>query len=463
VQPRATTLSVPVWAPLALAAALLVGYLVLFSLQLAGAVAVVVLVAGLYARAPAAGMVALWTTWLVLPGIRRLFGYADGYVSADPLAVAPFVATACVAVLELTQTRLSERARRIMLLAAGGFAVGLPVGLAASPTGAVYALFAYTAAVGAFVLGYRERGPLRDTSLYRALLVAVPLLGAYSVVQYFSIPVWDAAWLEDVGFVTAGAPEEGRARVFATLNSPGTFAPVLAIAIVAFLATRRIAAPQLAALALGGTALALTYVRGAWIALAAAMIALAIASRGRASARVGVVVVIIAVAIPALAAGGGTAGAIVGRFDTLGRLDQDTSAQARIDTPSRLVPQLAREPLGAGLGRAGEATRLDGTGGLRAPDNAYLSLLLQLGPFGALLVLAALFTAARAAFASAARRASWTGAALVALVVYFAVHMFATDLLYGITGVVLWFLLGFAVRRSEEPPGGVTAPAPRGG
>ena len=449
---RTDALDRATWVVAAVVLTVMTAYLVLVSAQLAGTVAVVVLVTGLYVRSPAAGMAALWGCWFVLPGVRRLFGYADGYVSTDPLAIAPFLATAIVASIELSRARLSTRARWMLGLAAGGFAVGLPLGLTVSPPGAVYALFAYVAGLGAFVLGYSERGRLASLSLYRVLLVAVPPLALYGLVQYFSLPIWDAAWIEDVGFVTAISPEGGRVRVFSTLNSPGTFAPLLGVAIILFLSTKRIGPAQLFALATAAFALALTYVRSSWVALAAGLIALAFASHGRGLVRVGVVVAIIVMSVPALAAGGGTAGAVVGRFDTLGQLETDTSANARITTQTRLVPRLITEPLGAGLGTAGEATRLGGgsASGLRAPDSAYLSMLIQLGPFGAIMVLGVLIAGVAAAFRNAAARASWTDAAVVALLVFYVVHMVGTDLLYGIPGVVLWFLVGFAVRREDD-------------
>lgn len=441
----------PLWVVCAVLLTLTTAYLVLVSAQLAGTVAVVVLVSGLYVRSPPAGMAALWACWLVLPGVRRLFGYADGYVSADPLAVAPFLATACVAFVALSENELSRRAQWMLGLAAAGLLMGLPLGLLVSPPGGTFALFAYGAGLSAFVLGYTERGRLSGVSLYRVLLVATPPLALYGLVQYFALPIWDAAWLEDTGFITAISPDAQRVRVFSTLNSPGTFAPLLGVAIILLLASRRVGPAQLFALATAAFALALTYVRSSWIALAAGMLALALASHGRAAARVAVVVAIIVMAVPALAAGGGTAGAVVGRFDTLSSLETDTSANARITTQTRLVPALLTQPLGRGLGTAGEATRLGGGGsGLRAPDSAYLSLLIQLGPFGALLVLGVLFAGVAAAVRNAVARAAWTDAALVALLVFFVVHMLATDLLYGVTGVVLWFLVGFAVRREDD-------------
>ena len=451
-QARRPGLDTTLWVAAAALLTLFTAYLVLVSAQLAGTVAVVVLVTGLYVRSPAAGMSALWACWLVLPEVRRLFGYVDGYVSADPLAIAPFLATACVALVELSRGELSRRARWLLGLGSLGFAVGFPLGLLVSPPGAVYALFAYTAGLSAFVLGYAERGRLTEVSLYRVLLVALPPLALYGLLQYFALPIWDAAWLEDTGFVTAGAPEAGRVRVFSTLNAPGVFAPLLGVGIILFLSSRRVGPAQLFALGTAALALALTYVRSSWVALAAGLLALALASHGRGLARVGVVIALIVMAVPALAAGGGTAGAVVGRFDTLGQLETDTSANARITTQTRLVPRLVTEPLGAGLGTAGEATRLGGgsASGLRAPDSAYLSMLIQLGPFGALLVLGALFSGMASAFRNAARRASWTDAALVALLVFYLVHMVGTDLLYGIPGVILWFLIGFAVRREDD-------------
>jgi O-antigen ligase len=104
--------------------------------------------------------------------------------------------------------------------------------------------------------------------------------------------------------------------------------------------------------------------------------------------------------------------------------------------------------VGFGLGSAGEASRLGGNQGFRYTDNGYLSLLYQVGPFGFLMVAAAVAIALRRAWRVARRPDSpRLDLAILAMLVFLLVGMLAGDLLYGMTGVAFWYLLGLAVRR----------------
>jgi len=56
----------------------------------------------------------------------------------DVLSLVPFAATGVVAILEAERLYLSRRAKALMGLAAAGFALGVPAGLA-SPTAGLFA------------------------------------------------------------------------------------------------------------------------------------------------------------------------------------------------------------------------------------------------------------------------------------------------------------------------------------
>ena len=89
--------------------------------------------------------------------------------------------------------------RRVILLASAGFAVGLPLGLAGSPEGAMYATFAYLAGVSGAVLGYNERQSLQESNLRRILLYAMVPIAAYAIAQRaLPLPIWDREWLEAI-------------------------------------------------------------------------------------------------------------------------------------------------------------------------------------------------------------------------------------------------------------------------
>lgn len=439
------------WWALALAVCLLTARATLASPQLGCAVGLVTLVIGAAVRSLAAGAAAAWALWLVAPLLRRLFSLESGVLSADPLALAPFISTLAVALVALWRHGAPpKRERMIPLAALAGFAIGLPVGFGLSPEAAAFAAFASLAAVAAFMIGYHD--PLSDDgTLARTLRLGAPALSLYAVYQYFALPAWDRTWVQETSFVTALAPEDDRVRVWSTLNSPGTFAMLLGLALLAFLASRRFTVASLLGVAAIVVALALTYVRSAWIAIAAAAVVLVLARPRRLGPRVAVALAIAAIGVPTLGAGTPTGEAIVGRFDTLGELQTDTSAQERRETATSVLPRALVEPLGSGLGSAGEPSRLSGTGGFRYTDNGYLSLLYQVGPLGSLLVLGAAGVAYRRAWRAA--RSPGSGSlewGILGMLAFVAVAMLAGDLLYGVTGVAFWYLVGLAIGREQK-------------
>jgi putative inorganic carbon (HCO3(-)) transporter len=393
-----------------------------------------------------AGLVALWALWLLAPGIRRVLGMAGPYLSTDPLALVPFLATVAVATMELARVPLPSRVRRLLALAALGYLIGVPVGLLTAPASAAFALLAYGGALLAFVVGFADD----RLSVTRTLLLLMPALSGYAVYQYFAgLPPWDETWLASVDFITTGAPEEGRIRVFSTLNSPGTFAAVLGLALCGYLALPAVRARWLAGAGAAVVALTLTYVRSAWLALMAAAVVYVLLTRGRGAGRVATAAVACVVLVLALGAvSSGTADAISERFTTLGSLEQDRSANDRVNLRLSLVPEAASAPLGHGLGQAGEATRLGAASRLLHADNGYLALLYQVGAAGFLLVAGAIV-----AFCAPLLAAVWrdrgrdpTGVFLATALAFLFVLLAAGDVLYGVTGAVFWYLLGRAHR-----------------
>jgi hypothetical protein len=140
----------------------------------------------------------------------------------------------------------------------------------------------------------------------------------------------------------------------------------------------------------------------------------------------------------------------VGRASTFGSLNGDVSARARVATPLQVLPSAVTQPAGHGIGSAGEASRLGPSSQLRNTDNGYLSLIYQVGPFGFVLVLgAAMVGLARAAGNLGRYRSDPLDVLVLGMLGFLMVGMLGGDLLYGVTGMIFWYLLGVAVKRSE--------------
>ena len=428
------------------------GVLVVRSPHVALAFVLLVLLLAVRTQSRTAGLATLWAYWLLAPFVRRLLDLAIGAPAADPLSLLPFLATGMLAVFELRENRLDQRARWVLAAAMVGLMLGAPAGLAADPNAGAFAAVAYAASLSAFVLGWGD-GVRRGTpSLHRVLAVSLVPLALYGIVQYFlPLPAWDALWAENGQLSSLRSPQEGHIRVFATLNSPFTFAIVLTVGILLGLGAKRRLGSGLPLTLPPVVALALTFVRSAWLALVVALPVYALASRGRASGRVVVAVALCLVAVVVVGGSNPTTQAFTERVTSLGSPEEDDSANARLATTGRLLPASVSRPLGAGLGQAGLAVQLEESGGedkLKVVDDGYLSLLYQVGPFGALLVLAGLIASVGSAVRSVSRASDDerpARAALLAALVGLVVALASSDVFFGLPGAMLWYLCGLAI------------------
>jgi hypothetical protein len=143
---------------------------------------------------------------------------------------------------------------------------------------------------------------------------------------------------------------------------------------------------------------------------------------------------------------------VLNRADTLGSTGGDTSAQARLNRPQTVVPMAAKRPGGFGLGSAGESSRLSPSSNdaLRASDNGYLALIYQTGLGGFLLVMGAIVYGTKSAVRGVLRwRRDPASALRLGLVAFILTMNFFGDMLYGVTGVIFWYVLGSAMASEE--------------
>jgi putative inorganic carbon (hco3(-)) transporter len=446
-------------APLIALVALAAGAAAVQMPQLAVAAVLLLLLFEIRSESRSAGLMMLWAYWLLMPALRRVLDLMVDSPSADPLSVLPFVATALLALMELRENRLSSRGRTILALVAAAILIGVPAGLTVDPAATTFAAVAYVAGLSAFVIGWGDESrPQTGSTLERALTVGLLPLALYGIAQYFfPLTSWDANWVDSAALGSIEAPQEDHIRVFSTLNSPFTFAIVLSVGILFGIAMRRRFALGLLTLLPLVVALALTFVRSAWLALVVGLIVYAGAGKGRAAGRTVAVVIVCLVAVVALGSSNPTTKAFTDRITSLGDPNSDVSAQERLETTNRLLPQSIRQPLGAGLGQAGLAANLNESeeAGVVDVDNGFLALLYQSGPFAFLLLLWGIFACVAAAIHVLGRAPPEQRpyrAMIVSLLVLLLVAEASADVLFGLPGVIFWYLAGMSVAAATAKP-----------
>jgi hypothetical protein len=437
-----------------IAIAVVGGLLVVHSTQLALTMTLLVLLLAVRLESRTAGLSLMWTFWLLAPFLRRVLDNSIGPVSPDPLSLLPFLATALLAAIELRRTHLDQRARTILTLGTVGLLIGAPLGLIADPTAAGFALFAYGTGLSAFILGWGD-GQLPDGTgtLQKMVMYVLPVLAVYGLAQYFfSLTSWDAHWVATTSLNSLGSPQEGHIRIFSTLNAPYIFAAVLGVGLLLGLAQRRRAglAPLITALLV--VALALTFMRSVWLGTVIGLIVFAAAARGRAAGRIVMIVGLCLFALIVVGNSNPTTKAFTERVTSLGNVEKDTSAQERLATTNELFPIALRQPLGEGAGQSGMASELSGGqeahSTVATVDDGYLSLMFQDGPFGFLLVVSALILSVGSAVKAiglATDGERQARAAVLATIIMLLIALAAGDILFGLPGVILWYLCGTAV------------------
>ncbi|HKG18415.1 MAG TPA: O-antigen ligase family protein, partial [Candidatus Limnocylindrales bacterium] len=197
-------------------------------------------------------------------------------------------------------------------------------------------------------------------------------------------------------------------------------------------------------------ALALTFVRSAWLSLVIGLIAYAAAGKGKAAGKTVAIILVCLAGVVVLGSSNPTTKAFTDRITSLGDPDSDKSAKERLETTNRLLPQSLSQPLGAGLGQAGLAAGLSesGEGDVVEVDNGYLALLYQSGPLAFVFLLTAIAICVGAAVKMVGRAPPderQYRAVVVGILVMLLVAESSADVLFGLPGVIFWYLGGVSV------------------
>jgi putative inorganic carbon (hco3(-)) transporter len=211
------------------------------------------------------------------------------------------------------------------------------------------------------------------------------LAALYGWYQYFTIPNWDAFWVEQVGFVGyLGQLRPTEMWVFSTFPERGPCAAYLALVAIPVLVSRRwritFGWPELLLLV---SCIFLTMARVGIILVACGVVLYPIVNGGRGSGRI---LLYSTLAVALLFAGLNSipgADRVVQRFATLGHMQDDGSFKGRVSIFQDTWPDVLKNPAGYGIGSSGTAGRLNGSRyEAVVSDNGWLELMTSLGWFG---------------------------------------------------------------------------------
>ncbi|GGF83511.1 hypothetical protein GCM10010912_30820 [Paenibacillus albidus] len=396
--------------------------------------------------------------WAVAPELRRIADWMEGvYHPVSLLSLAPLLTGATLAIPVLREIHQTQKSsNRIILLFAVALGYGALIGLAKNGMGSVYDLANYIVPLLLIPFFAVTRfGPKDiDRLLYAFANIAV-LVAVYGIVQYLTVPPWDAFWMNHADMISIGTPYPLEIRVFSTLNSPGPAATFLVFALVPMILEKKWqGALRWVGVLLVVICLLTTLVRAAWLVLLVMLLVYIASSPGKGKWKTLLQLSFVAAAlffiVPKLPGAEG----LVARMETLTSVQEDHSYNERLSLWQNMLPMVAANPVGQGIGSVGQGTKIGNGGELGEygnMDNGFIALLLTFGALGALFFFTALGAVAKQIMVRVTNKdhlqpyarlslAAWTGAV---------VSLISDNGFPGMKGYLIWMLIGLGLSARE--------------
>lgn len=329
--------------------------------------------------------------WAIGPEIRRISDWLGGeYTSVSVLSLAPLLASSMTIIPVLRGIARTEKSyKRILMYFALALLYGSVIGLARNGTSFVYDLANYGVPLLLIPFFAVSRFSQRDTDKILSGYANIAVLVAvYGIVQYLTVPPWDAFWMNHVEMNSIGFPEPLEIRVFSTLNSPGPAAGFLALALTPMVLEKKWRGSfSWAGVAVVAFCLLTTLVRSAWLMTLVMLLVYIVTSPSRRKWRtllqLAAIALVLLWALPKLPGAEG----LSARMQTLGSIEEDHSYNERLNLLDTMLPAVLHNPMGEGIGSVGTGTKLGNDGELGefgVMDNGFVALLLTFGLLGGL-------------------------------------------------------------------------------
>jgi putative inorganic carbon (HCO3(-)) transporter len=354
---------------------------------------------------PAAWLAAKRSSWLVdysvyvfvfNRGLRRIvdFHINGAFNPLSPISLTPLVVALLMGLVVFTHQKFLPRyAKGIGSLFLAAYAFSGAVGFVRTQFAVFYAAAEVLAPLFLMLYAILLNPPtgVRDRWI-RAFSWGAILVSAYGWYQYVVVPPWDKFWLiatEMVGYM--GQPEPYQMSVFSTMGERGVVGAYLGYSVVPMIVSKkwRTAAGWLGVL-LVFSAILLTLTRGGLLIAIISTAIFVVINKGAKTGQVLVAAVILSLGSVYGIAKIPNSERIMDRYESLQKLGDDGSVEARQDIIKLQAGNLLSNPLGYGLGGTGLATRVN-TGATKVKsaiaDAGYLDIVMTFGIPGSILIL----------------------------------------------------------------------------
>lgn len=394
----------------------------------------------LYQRYPILYIGFTWWVAFLTPFVRRVVDYQSGWVDPSPMLLAPFLVMMVTVITFLQHLPKSYRQGGLpFILSASGVFYGLLIGLIKYPVfSVVVPLLNWSAPLlfGFHLFVNWRHYPAYRQNLQRTFVWGVLVTGGYGILQYLIAPEWDRAWLTNTELLAFGTPEPLGIRVFSTMNSPGPFATVMMAGLLLLFSSH--SPLRFVASGTGYLAFLLSLVRSAWLGWVISVLAFIPALKPRLQMRLIITILVMSICVLPLANLEPFSTAIADRLQTFSDTKDDVSYNQRLEGYADILGQALSEIPGNGFGFVLASDSLG------ANDSGVLTILFNLGWFGALPYLGGIFILFFSLFQIVERTDSFVIAARAIAVGIFAQIGLGNPTI-ALSGMVFWTFAGIAL------------------
>jgi len=386
--------------------------------------------------------------------IRRMVDYylneafnPFSLISLTPIAVACLLAVPALSYYP----RLSRQTQFLVILLIFAVGHGLAIGIISHPMPALFGLAEWLTALTAFAFAAAVPASTRAANRWISTTFWCGIgVAAYGWFQFLYLPPWDKFWGDSVNMISLGLMEPQKFNIFSTMGSRGPVAGFLAFALIPMLLSKQWRSPLgWAGFILMASAIILTQTRTMFIIIAVIALLQILAARGRNLFQVALLGIVLTLGFTYGLSLMPQSERFTKRYATFANMSEDNSLQGRLRIYQSAAAELAKNPLGYGLGASGLAYRLGDVEG-HVHDAGAMQVFAQFGWLGGTAFFLAIGNMLWLFWKRRAQATSPFLSSGFAVLAGSLVFLFVGDVFKGFS--LIWIICGRALHDSQQLP-----------
>ncbi|PSB09555.1 glucose-6-phosphate isomerase [Pleurocapsa sp. CCALA 161] len=390
----------------------------------------------LYFRHPIIYVSFMWWMWFLAPLVRRLADYrGGGYTEPSLILLTPFLVVSITIVNFVNYfPKLFRQDNLPFILSFLGLFYGFFIGLikwSIFETGIGFLNWFSPVLMGFYLSTNWRNYPKYRQIIQQTFIWGVLIMGLYGLIQFLTAPDWDVFWLTNSEFSSAGKPVPLEIRVWSTMNDPGAFANTMGAGLLVLFSGEGIL--NLSTSIVGYMSFLLSLVRSAWGAWVIGLLTFITSVKSRFQIRFIVGILILSMFIISLSTIEPFSTTLSARFQTVSEIENDKSAQVRVELYNEELNSALQNLIGNGIGDR------------RNYHSTFLAVFMNLGWLGTIPYFSGIFLLFWSLFQNIGNYLDLFGRIARAISFSTFSKIFLGIIVIDVRGMVLWGFLGLGV------------------